>query len=496
MVRNLSNREYLRAASDLIGRPLDGNLIKGWTATSNLGGFDAILWNNLDAKSARDRSETVEAIVDSALGSGKLMTCAVKTAADTKYEKCAQSILEGFAKRAYGRPLTMAETTALRSVYSATLALATGVQAKPEDAFRDSVRTALGSILLAPQFMTRIEAAPAGPNATERELSSYELASRLSFMFTGSLPDNDLWARAEDGSLSNPNVLAEQASRLLSTKTSSLVEVFLGQWFDFRAYESAKLGSLEYSMWRESVQTLTDVIRQDMPPSALLRPGFTYVNSQLSSHYGMAASPSPNFVRVATPDRGGILQQGSWLTLSSKASATHPMHRGRLVQERLLCKPIAAASAELFEQIKATSAKIPATATVKERLEKHREQPLCKGCHEYMDPIGLGLESYDEKGRWRSAYPNGARVDTQSTIVGKPFGNAQELTSEILAMPEYTRCVAEKIAVYGLRTATPDPALLDDLTRAQDNQAPGLRTMLLRFVNSTSFRKVALEQTK
>lgn len=498
ITRNLSNREYLNAASALLGERLPLDLQKSWTPTTQFSGFDAVPWSNLDTKAIRDITETVEALLDRALASPKVVTCAATTAAELAYDPCARSIVEPFARRAYGRPLAQAESAGLAARYDEGITLAKTSLTEPRAIFLDGLRSALGTVLLAPQFMTRIEAPPSPEFSGERDLDAYELASRLSFMFTASLPDDELWAKAVDGSLAkDPAVLRAQTERLLDTKTEAFVQSFMGQWFDFRAYEGAAAGTLEHTMWEESWRVMADVVREGLPVTALVRPGFTYLNQELAAHYSVDAKLSPTLTRVATMERGGVLQQGSWLTLSATPLKTSPIHRGRLVQDRLLCKAIPPPDSALFEQIKKAADAIPAAASVKERLESHRNAgPACAGCHEYMDPIGLGLEGFDMRGRLRNAYADtGKPVESASTLLGRPFARFDELNTMLADLPDYHRCVAEKLTVYSTRrivdaSANADKDLLYYLTLPVEGKPPSLRAMITRLVMSRAFRSV------
>lgn len=497
MTRNLSNREYLSTVSDLIGERLPLTLQKGWTVTTQFSGFDAVPWSNLDTKAVRDLSETLEEILDRTLVSPKVMTCTATTVEQLPYEACAKSVVESFALRAYGRPLAPAETASLTQRYGDGVAIAKGSLTEPKAIFLDGLRSAIGSVLLAPQLLTRIEAPPSADFAAERDLDAYELANRLSFMFLGSIPDDELWSRATDGTLTNPDVLRTQAERLLDTKTDVFVQSFMGQWFDFRAYDSTAPGTLEHAMYDESWRVMADVVKEGLPVTAIIQPGFTYLNQDLATHYSIPGQFSKELKRVDIGERGGILQQGSWLSLSATPLKTSPIHRGRLVQDRLLCKVIPPPDSALFEQIQKVSSAIPANASVKERLETHRKAgPACQGCHEYMDPLGLGLEGFDMRGRLRNAYSDSGRpVETDSFLLGRPFKRFNELNAMVAELPDYHRCAAEKLTVYSTRRiidgkSKADGDLLTYLTHPVDGKPPSVRTMIKRLVTSTTFRKV------
>ena len=498
LARNLSNREYLNATSDLLGVRLPVELQKSWTATIQYSGFDSIPWSNLDTKAIRDRTETLEAILDVAVKAPKVMTCTVTDAASLPYGGCAKSILEPFASRAFGRPLRAAEAQALGKSYDDGVALAQTLLTVPAEIFTDGVRAALGSVLFAPQFLNRMESAPTPGFVGERDLDAYELADRLAFMMLGSIPDDELWAAAQNGTLtSEPGVLRAQATRLLDTKTDVFVQSFMGQWFDFRAYEHADPASLEAALFNESWRTLADIVKNDLPLATLLVPGFTYANDQVASHYGLVAQLGSAFEKIPTPERGGVLQQGSWLALSATPLGTKPMHRGRMVQDRFLCKSVPPPDSALFEMIAAVSAAVPPDATVKEKLRFHREAgEACFGCHQFMDPIGLGLEGFDQFGKVRAVYEDTKKpVETDSDILGTQFANAGELNQILAAMPAFRQCASEKLSMYALkRVVNPagaqDGALLAYLGHELGGKPVSIREVLLRLVNSRAFLKV------
>ena len=501
MMRNLSNREFIKAVSDLIGEPLSLELQKTWTATTQFSGFDAVPWTNLDTKAVRDLSDTLETILDKAVASPKVMTCTVASADDLAWDKCAKAIVEPFAKRAYGRPLADAEKAGLMKRYDEAVALAKPALPDPKAVFSDGVRAAIGTVLLSPQFLTRVEPPPSPEFVGERDLTSFELASRVSFMFLGSIPDEELWAKAESDELAkDPEALRVQVERLMDTKTDVFVQSFMGQWFDFRAYANAEAGTLEATMWNESWRVMADIVKENLPITAIVNPGFTYLNQDLAKHYNVVGQFPKELTRVRTNERGGVLQQGSWLSLSATPLKTSAIHRGRLVQDRLLCKVVPPPSSELFEKIQMVSASIPATATVKQRLEQHRQAgEACMGCHQFMDPIGLGLEGFDQHGRLRSAYADGKPVETDSNLLGTPFAKFGQLNDMIAELPDYQKCAAEKLTVYTTRrivdVKTPSDAdLIAYLTHPQGDRPPSVREMILRLVTSKAFRKVTHAQ--
>jgi hypothetical protein len=486
-LRALSAREYLYSVSDLFGVELPVSLIKDWTPDLQFSGFDAIQWSNFDTKLARDRLATVEKMIDAGVVSPSVMTCQAASAAELEYPVCAQKILEPLAVRAFRRPLTAEEGTALRLAYTSGLQLARdAVIADLGELLTEGVRAGLGHLLLAPQFMIKLERAP---GSGERLLTAHELASKLSFFLTASIPDPELRFVANNGELLQPEVLAAQVDRLLATRGDRFVETFIGQWLSVRHLADAPPGSLERSMWTETQLVLLEILRRDLPISTVLKPGFTYVDAQLAAHYGLPGTFGALPTRVETQDRGGVLMQGSLLTATSTKTLTSPIRRGRYVQGRLLCS-----------QIADVSSRIPADATVKQRMNLHKTSaPVCLSCHQYMDPIGLGLESFDQRGQRRTVYPDGRKVETDSELLGKPFQTAEELNTLLFALPEVRSCIAEKLAIHGLGrvigTTGADADLVAYLSRPVAGKEPSFRQLIQRMVSSVAFRTVSQEKS-
>ena len=450
-LRALSNREYLTSISDLIGVELPLSLIQPWTPTTQYSGFDSIGWANFDTKLVRDRLATIEPILDAALASPKVMTCSVTTPGQLGYPLCAQSIVTRIAERAFRRPLHADELALLKTAYDGGVALAQGQVATDNELLAEGVRAALSTVFLSPQFMIKAELAVTPDFVGDRDLSPYELAGRLSFFLANSVPDDQLWAAAKDGSLSSPDVLAIQAERLIAANPDRFVENFVGQWFGFRELDTST-DPLEQAMFQESRLTLREILTSDLPANSIVKPRFTYLNQTLATHYGAKGEFNEFFKRVVMSERGGILAQASVLKLTSNSTAeTSPIRRGRWVQGRLLCKTIPPPPPELAAQISASAMSIPATATVKERLAMHHNAgPACNGCHQFMDPIGLGMEAFDPLGRKRTVYPDGRPVETDSALFGTPFKGFEDLNDLLAAMPDVQRCAGEKLAVHAL----------------------------------------------
>jgi len=252
----------------------------------------------------------------------------------------------------------------------------------------------------------------------------------------------------------------------------------------------------------EAKLVFQDLVRNNTPSNRFVNPGFTYLVPSLGTHYGISGTFSSAGTRVATEDRGGMLMLGAFLTATSPPDITSPIRRGKFVQNRVLCKLVPAPPAELGEVIAQSEESLPPDATVKQRLSLHRNtQTVCYGCHQFMDPIGLGLEGFDPKGKTRTVYPDGKPVEADSELLGVPFQDFKGLNGLLSTMAEAPRCASEKVAVLALGrvvASSPgnlDQALVDELSAKVNGEYPSFRDVLKRMVRSKAFRTVFHEVT-
>ena len=242
------------------------------------------------------------------------------------------------------------------------------------------------------------------------------------------MPDAELRRAADAGTLRKPGVLAAQVRRMLrDPKARALAENFGGQWLQFRALESVTRDRerfpdfedyLRLSMRRETELFFEHIVREDRSILDFIDGRYTFLNERLARHYGIAGVSGPEFRRVdltGTP-RGGVLTQGSVLTVSSYATRTSPVLRGKWVLDNLLGRAAARPARRTCRT--STRAKSGPTASMREQLEAHRKNPTCASCHRRMDPLGFGLENFDAVGAWRTMdgkFP----IDASGTLPGR-----------------------------------------------------------------------------
>lgn len=335
-------------------------------------------------------------------------------------------VMAGFLPRAFRRPVGGDEVVRFRHFLS--LARDNG------ESFESALRQGLTAALVSPSFLFREE--PTGERGEGKSLiSEYALASRLSYFLWSSMPDERLLRLADEGRLRKE--LGSEVKRMLdSPKASSLVDNFAGQWLQLRdmtrilptknAYMNISR-QLPGDMRTETEMLLKHVIRENLPIETLMSADFTFLNARLAEHYGIKGVKGDHFRKVSLKQtkRRGLLGHASILTLTSHQRETSPVLRGKFVLENLLNTPTPPAPPNVpaLESGNNSGHKL----TMREELERHRDDPACSSCHALMDPIGFGLDNYDIVGRWREN-DRGKPIDATGTLVtGQEFASAEEM---------------------------------------------------------------------
>jgi mono/diheme cytochrome c family protein len=368
-------------------------------------------------------------------------------------ERCARKVLTNLARRAYRRPPTRADVDGLASLLDAAR--------KRGETFEQGLSLALQAVLVSPDFLFRIERGRvAGDALPGRVLTDHELASRLSYFLWASAPDDELLDLADRGRLRGPRTLEAQVRRMLADpRAGALVEGFAGQWLQFRALESvapdrerfpAFENNLRLAMRRESELFFESLMREDKSLLDLIDGRYTFVNERLARHYGIAGVKGPEFRRVdlSGTGRGGVLTHASVLTVSSYATRTSPVLRGKWILENVLKAPPPdppAGTPRLDE------ARVGADASLRKQLEAHRTLPSCAACHEKMDPLGFSLENFDAIGAWRNEdgrWP----IDASGVLPdGRSFAGPDGLKTVLREDRQaFAECVTEKMLTYAL----------------------------------------------
>lgn len=389
-------------------------------------------------------------------------------------EDCARRILATLMRRAYRGPVSDEDLERPLALYRATRdaepAVGDGGDHGEDGAgghraggdFEAGIETALSAILVSPRFLFRIERDPvdAAPNSVYR-IGALELASRLSFFLWSSLPDDELLEAAIRGDLERPENLEAQVRRMLAdSRSRALVTHFAGQWLHLRNLAGATPDqrlfpdfddNLRQALRRETELLFESVLREDRSVLDLLRADYTFLNERLARHYDIPHVYGSRFRRVPLEkdsQRGGLLRHGSILTVTSYATRTSPVLRGRWVLENLL----GSAPPPPPPDVPALKDKaIAANLSLRERLAEHRANPACAGCHELMDPIGFALENFDAVGRWRRLEAE-KPVDASGHLPGgSDFVGVAGLEASLLERPEiFLSTLVEKLLTFAL----------------------------------------------
>jgi hypothetical protein len=405
---------------------------------------------------------------------------------------CVENILRAFVRRAWRRPPTPDEIS--RLVDLAKVATDAG------DDILVGIQLALRGALVSPSFLFRVEIDREPSTLMPYPLSSYELASRLSYFLWSSMPDDELLALADTGKLAGSTELLRQAERMLADpRAVALTDNFAGQWLFTRALgdhvpDDATYplydAQLEAAMRAETQRYFRAFLEEDIPMDQFLVGDFTYVNDRLAQHYGLPLPGSNQLVKTSLvgTNRLGLLTQGSILTVTSHPRRTSPVKRGKWLLDQILCEPPPPPPPGV-EGLLETGGMV--TGSVRQRLEAHRDIEYCASCHSKIDPLGFGLEHYDGIGSWRTMddiYP----VDASGVLPdGQTFYGAGELAKILAGDPRVYRCMVEKLYTYAL--GRPPISIdakehIDQLTEDFTKHGYLLRDLVMSIVTHTSFR--------
>ncbi|MCY3759093.1 MAG: DUF1592 domain-containing protein, partial [Acidobacteria bacterium] len=398
-----------------------------------------------------------------------------------------------FAERAWRRPLDAREKAGVLNLYTSL---------REEGQEHDSaLRSLLGRVLVSPNFLYRIEQPAAGVDP--QPVSSWELASRLSYFLWSSMPDRELFRRAATGSLRDPEVLAGQAGRMLGhARTRALAVEFAAQWLGFREFDRDQgknerlfptFARRRADMYEESVRFFEELFRRDGSVIDILDADYTYLNRELADHYGIPEVAGNGWRRVQgikRYQRGGVLGMGSMLSKQSGASRTSPVLRGNWIFETLLGNHLPKPPPnvpELPEDERHTRG-----LTVRQMVERHRSLPGCATCHDRIDPLGLALEGFDAIGRRRTRDLGGRPVDSGVELQpGIEFRDLAGLRTYLLEQrrEEFLRNFCRKLLGYALGRSVEvsDEGLLDEVLQSLERADFRFSAAVATIVQSPQF---------
>jgi len=409
-------------------------------------------------------------------------------------EPCARRILTTLARRAYRRPVNEGDVAPLLTFYR---------EGRRKGTFETGVQLALRRLLASPTFVFRVEedlSESAKSGGAVYRVSDVEVASRLSFFLWSSMPDDALLDLAASNRLHEPVVFEAQVRRMLAdTKADALVENFAGQWLQIRNLQNIAPNTDEFpdfdnslrdAFRRETELFFRSVMREDRNVLDLMTADYTFVNERLAKHYGLSGIYGSQFRRVTLADdnRRGLLGKGSVLLVTSHADRTAPTLRGKWILENLLGTPPPAPPGNVppFEQTAG-----PTPRTIRDRMEIHRANPSCAGCHRTMDALGFTLENFNAVGAWRTR-DAGHDVNAQGTMAdGEGVVGVAGLRAALLKRPEaFVETLTEKLMTYGVGRGLQyyDMPVIRGILRESARQDNRFSSIVLGIVKSAPFQ--------
>jgi len=406
---------------------------------------------------------------------------------------CARTILGSLARQAYRRPVDSADIDPLMQLYTA---------GSRQGGFEAGLTRAIEGILVSPGFLFRVEQDPEGTTPGKLyPVPPIDLASRLSFFLWSSIPDEELLGLAEQGKLSEPTVLEAQVRRMLADpRSKALAANFAAQWLYLRNLKSHRPDArlfpdfdeeLRVALQTETRLFLESMIREDRPVDDLINAEYTFLNERLATHYGMKDIYGSHFRKVSLngENRQGLLGQGSILTLTSRPNRTSPVIRGKWVLENLLGSPPPPPPPDVPALNEKTNPDKP--LTLRERMEQHRNNPVCASCHAQMEPYGFALDNFDPVGAWR-VDDNGAPINAKVALPDKtefegPGGVRNVLMNrEQIIVHNFT----EKLFIYALgRSIRPqDQPVIRNILQESNAANHTWSSIILGIVRSTPFQ--------
>jgi hypothetical protein len=493
-MHRLNDAEYNNSVADALGvtqAPADWSKGQG-----ELYGFDNIAAAlGIDTKTYTNFFNAAGKVADEVMNTPALKSAFITcNAADAA---CSQTVISAAALKLFRRPIVTDEL----SIYGKVFTDATGLGETPENALKHALRAMLSSA----EFLYRIELDPTPSSITPHKLTGFELASRLSYFLWSSGPDKGLLDAAASGKLLEDAELTTQADRLLlDDKGKRFVTNFGGQWLSIRQLGGHAVDAGVFPNWTPAITTaeteeayrfFNEFARGSQPWSSFLKADFNFVNADLAKLYGMPAPAGEGLqlVQVKDDHRFGFLGLGQFLTVSSYNHRTAPTLRARRVLDQIMCAPPPPPPANLMiPPLDGDSGTAEAAQqNIRARLEEHRKNPVCAGCHATFDAVGMALENFDAIGQYRATYPNGTPVDASGQILDNPpFVGLEGLTDMLTADPRFTSCVAEKLFIYSLGRGVEDSdrPYLNNATNAWKSSTAVLPGLMKNLIQADTFR--------
>jgi len=429
----------------------------------------------------------------------RLFGAAPAAGADVK--AMARNVARMLTRTAYRRPAVEAELDVLMQVFE--------LGQRNKLAYRAALRLMLKAVLVSPQFLYITPGTEAAPGSLIVPLDDWMLASRLSYLLWATMPDAELSALADAGTLHEPAVLQAQVRRLLKdARARALFDGFGAQWLGLgdladKTFDTAKFPqmtpALRTAMYDEARLFFDSIVRENRSVVSFVQSDYTFLNGTLAAIYGMEPSvkgPEMRRVKLTDANRGGILGMPGILAMTSFPNRTSPVKRGVWVLEQVLGEHVPPAPPNVPTLEKQDKKKI-ANLTLRQRTELHRTNAVCANCHKILDPIGFGLENFDAIGRWRTQDDTGGAIEAGGELPGgKRFTTPKELKGIIAARAEdLARNLTEKLLAYALCRELEgyDEIVVDHLMADLKPEGYRMQSLIAAVVSSYPFmhRRIA-----
>ena len=497
--RRLSRVEYNNTIRDLLGDTSSpGNSLPS-EPIGNSFGNDASK-QSISSLLAEQYGSVAEAVAARATSTAeqvaKLAPCAAQLTADNE-RACAQSSIARLARQAYRRPLASDEAEELVALWQVT---------RDTSDFKTGLAVVIEALLQSPEFLYRIELGELDPaNPAAQRPTGFEMATRLSYMYWGTMPDESLLQAAEAGQLTDRQSIRAQAERLLDTRDRSrgVLRFFFDSLLPISGLSSLKRDSEIFpkftpeigALLREETQQYLEreILDEGASwPQLLIQP-YSYLNEQLAAFYGIKGVHGSDFQRVPldTSQRLGLLTQAGVLAGTTHSNITSPVLRGSFVVQRLMCRTIPLPTGAILAKIKPPE---PSSGkTGRERYAAHTAEPVCRSCHQFMDPVGFALENYDAVGMFR-AEENGATIDPAGKMPDSQggelaFDDAIGMARALAGSQDVTDCFVTNWMsfAYGRSANELDACSAATLKHAFAQSDYSVKTLLLELTQTDAF---------
>jgi hypothetical protein len=494
-LRRLTSDQYRNTVRDLLGVKDALTLVPVTSLPSDDSIAERFASNVVSSVAGLDADKYADAA--ELLARRAVMNLATLTTCDTKAAGgelgCATQFIQNFGKRAFRRPLNTVEVDRYKKVYTAG------------GNYQNGLRLVIQGMLQSPKFLYLVEPVPADAAGKVLQLDSWSVASRLSYFFLNSLPDDMLFAAAEANQLTTADNVGKQAIRLMADpRFKDTLGTFHDEWLELDALTGAEKDAKLFPLWNATLQGLMGeqihrfvegVVFGDGKVETLLAGNFSFLNGALYDIYGMpkpagAAATTWTRVDLKPTERAGILTHAGILAGLAHENRTSFILRGKIVREAILCMDVPPPPSG----VDTSEAMVDPNASARDRSAQHRRDPMCASCHALFDPIGFAFESYDPIGKYRAGVDSTADITSTRMLDGK-VNNAIELAQKLAGADEVRECVAKQWMRFGLgrQEEAADASSITAAIKGMRDNGGKITELLAALARSDSFRHMKVK---